>query len=330
LKFGNYLFTEVYDRHNRGSLFDDVAEQTILSEKVGFCSAVVGDHHVSHHGILEPMAVMSALASQTKKIKIGVSILILPVHNPLYIAEYLSTMDIISKGRILAGFGIGYMKQEYEAFGVDYKRRGMRFEEAFTIIRRLLTEETVTFRGKYYNLSNVFVNPRSCPPLYMNGMSDPGIIRAAKLADGWMSSSYGYDEYKRQLAVCREALKRFNRDVSKFEMFAAAEGCISKDYETARKLGESHMMKKYEAYAGWDNPILKDVPKEEITFDRLVKKFSWIIGGPDEWIRQIESFEKLGVDHIFFRFSYPGMKNRDVLDMIRLLGEKVIPYFGEK
>ncbi len=121
----------------------------------------LSEHHFLEDGYLPSLLpIAAAAAARTKRLLIGTSVLLLPFHNALRVAEDAAVVDIISGGRFMLGVGLGYRLEEFRTFGVPVKERVARLEEGLEVIRRAWTQERVTFHGRYYHLDGVTVTPK--------------------------------------------------------------------------------------------------------------------------------------------------------------------------
>ena len=145
--------------------WSDLARMATTAEALGYDSIWVGDHLIFRDGEQPPRGpweawtVMTALAAITERVEIGPLVASTSFHNPAMIAKKAATLDEVSGGRLILGLGAGWNESEYAAFGYPYDHRVSRFEEAFTIIRRLLRGEELDFRGDYYTLDDCLIVP---------------------------------------------------------------------------------------------------------------------------------------------------------------------------
>ena len=124
----------------------EVIEEAQLAEELGFDSCFFGEHHQDADGFLpSPLIVATAVAASTKRLRMGTSVILLPLHHPVHVAEDVVTLDIVSRGRIILGVGLGYQEADFRAFGIPMEHRVELFEEGVDIIRRCWTGETFSF-----------------------------------------------------------------------------------------------------------------------------------------------------------------------------------------
>ena len=136
--------------------FPEYLAMARAAEDVGFDSIWVGDHLIydlpdGPRGPWEAWTTLAAIGAVTERVEIGPLVASTSFHSPPMLAKQAATVDAISEGRLIVGLGAGWNRREYDAFGFAYDRRVSRFEEAFTIIRRLLREGEVDFHGEYYD-----------------------------------------------------------------------------------------------------------------------------------------------------------------------------------
>ena len=146
----------------------------------------------------DPLVAMSMAAARTQKLKIGMSVMVLPGRNPIVLAKELATLDRMSGGRLLPAFGLGVADpHEQQAFGVERSQRAKMFNEALAVLRACWTEESVTFHGDFYNFDNLRVEPKplqSPPEVWLGGIAESELKRVGRLADGWLPSFITPDE----------------------------------------------------------------------------------------------------------------------------------------
>ena len=139
----------------------------------------------------DPLATLNFLAGCTQKIRLGTHVLILPYRNPVVTAKMLSTLDVLSGGRVILGAGVGWMEEEFQALGLDtYAQRGAVTDEYIQLFKELWTKDEPEFQGEHYQLSGMGFMPKPVqkphPPIWIGGHTNPAIRRAAEDGDGWM------------------------------------------------------------------------------------------------------------------------------------------------
>ncbi len=172
---------------------DEVIAEAQLAEASGFDSCFFGEHHQDKDGFLpSPLIVATAVAARTQRLRVGTSVILLPLHHPVRVAEDVITLDLVSKGRVILGVGIGYQASDFGAFAVPMEDRAARFEESVEILRLCWAGEPFSFRGKHYTLEDVQILPRPFqkpgPPLWIGASVPAAARRAGRIADGFVGT----------------------------------------------------------------------------------------------------------------------------------------------
>ena len=193
MKFGIYSSIADPPRGERlDQRIDEVIAEAMLAEEVGFDSCFFGEHHQDRDGFLpSPLIVATAVAAHTRTLNVGTSVILLPLHNPVHLAEDVITLDLVSKGRIILGVGLGYQEADFRAFEVPIRQRVGRFEESVEIIRLCWNGEPFSFHGEYHQLENLHIRPspfrQPAPPLWIGASTPAGARRAGRMADGFVA-----------------------------------------------------------------------------------------------------------------------------------------------
>ncbi|MBL8127054.1 MAG: LLM class flavin-dependent oxidoreductase [Thermomicrobiales bacterium] len=212
----------------------DMKRMATTAEALGYDSIWFGDHLLYRNegdtpkGPWEAWTMMAAIAAVTERVEIGPLVACTSFHNPAMIAKKTATLDEVAQGRIILGLGAGWNEPEYAAFGYPYDHRVSRFEEAFTIIRRLLDGETVTFDGEYYQTDEVLLHPpgpRQHVPL-MVGSGSPRMLEITMpYVDSWNAWYAWFNNRPEELVPWLEkvdaACEKVGRDPATVERTAA-------------------------------------------------------------------------------------------------------------
>jgi probable F420-dependent oxidoreductase len=163
----------------------------------------------------EPFVLFGYLAGLTKKIELVTGIIILPQRQTVLVAKQAAALDVLSGGRLRFGVGIGWNPVEYEALGENFKNRGSRSEEQIQLLRKLWTQELVTFEGRWHKLSDAGINPLPVQrpiPLWFGGADDRALRRLGKLGDGWFPLLGADDKCRAAIEKIRSYAKAAGRD----------------------------------------------------------------------------------------------------------------------
>ena len=190
------------------------------AEALGFRDLWVTENTVDHVFCFDPVVVLTYAAAVTSKMRLGCSVVVLPVHNPLHVAHQWASLDYVSNGRAILGVGLG-RDHHYEQFQVPREGRVRRFREEVELIKALWTEGKVSFRGRIYELADGTMaakpvqKPR--PPIWMGVGHPDALRRTASIADGWMGSGGSSNAaFMRSVPLLREALEKKGRDPATF------------------------------------------------------------------------------------------------------------------
>jgi probable F420-dependent oxidoreductase len=170
-----------------------------------------------YRSVLDPLVTLGFLAAATTEIELAVAVVNAPFYSPALLAKQLTTVDVLSGGRLVAGLGLGWSDQEYVASSVPKEGRGRRLAEHIEVLRRLWTEDVVEHQGDFYRLLPVRQEPkpvrRPHPPLLLGGSAPPALHRAGRLADGWVSASaFTIDQVRDAVVAVRDAAEQAGRD----------------------------------------------------------------------------------------------------------------------
>jgi probable F420-dependent oxidoreductase len=170
-----------------------------------------------YRSVLDPMVALGYVAARTSSVRLGVAVINLPFVSPAVLAKQATTVDVLSRGRLDLGLGIGWMPEEFAATGASTPRRGARTEEYLAVLRTLWADEASSFDGEFYTIPAGRQDPRPVqkpgPPVLLGGMSRPAMERAGRIADGWITSSRAdLSKIPEAVAVIREAASAAGRD----------------------------------------------------------------------------------------------------------------------
>jgi probable F420-dependent oxidoreductase len=170
-----------------------------------------------YRSVLDPLVSLAHLAGRTDRIRLGVAVVNMPFLSPALLAKQLTTLDILSRGRLDVGLGVGWSKVEFAASGVPLERRGRRAEEFLRALRALWTDGVVEFDGEFYRIPPARAEPkpvqRPHPPVLLGGSAEAALRRAGRMADGWISASNAdLRHIDRPITTVRRAAEQAGRD----------------------------------------------------------------------------------------------------------------------
>jgi probable F420-dependent oxidoreductase len=194
------------------------------AEQLGYDGIWVSDHivipasDVDRFGrvFYEPLTVLAYTAACTTRIRLGTTVIILPYRNPVVTAKVLSTLDVLSGGRVTAGMGVGWTEDEFKALGVPFKERGALSDEYIAAFKALWTQEKPAFHGQYVHFENIAFEPKPVQkphiPIWIGGNSRRAIRRAVALGDGWHPTRPLVEEVRAGMAYLQDVCAHRGRD----------------------------------------------------------------------------------------------------------------------
>ncbi len=326
MKLGLYMATQWREGADLEPELDNLIAQTRAAKASGLVSLMVGQHFVSSPlQMFQAMPLLARLAAEAEGMMVGPGLLLLPLLNPVIVAEETATLDWLCGGNAVIGLGLGYRQEEFDSIGVPFKERVPRFVESVEVIRKLWRDDVVEHSGRFHKLSKVraSIKPRrpGGPPIWMAGDVEVAVKRAAKLADAWMPSPMvSLENVGRLTSLFRET--RAAAGLPPATEFPVIRECHVGS-GTGKALDEVRepLAFKYEAYASWGGAS-GFVPADRIRAD--FDKFAaarFIIGSQTEVVDQIGAYgERTGTDHLLLRVQWPGLGQKTVLQTLERLG----------
>ena len=321
MKVGLFINTQFPEGDNIAARVPELVQQVRVARQSGFSSLLF-----PHHFLTEPLQMlqitplMAYLLPEAKGMTIGGNILLLPLLNPVQVAEESATLDVLSEGNFVLGVGLGYREGEFEAFGVSLKERSARFTESIALMRQLWTGEKITHHGKFYNVTNHGIGHKPFrvggPPVWVAGLVDAAVKRAARIGDGWLiSNATTLGDTVPLMKVYRDTLASLGKTVPEFPI--ARECYVGESNATAMEECRAALEYKYDSYAAWGMVS----PTANMTFEEMARD-RFIIGDKVKVKEEIARWrEALGVNHFSMRVQWPGLPQERVLGSIRRLGE---------
>ena len=212
MKIGLLLNTQFPPGESASKRLEGLLDQVRAARDNGLHSVWMSQHYLATpFQMLQQLPVLGRLAAEAGAMHIGTNVFLLPIHNPVYVAEQVATLDVISGGRFIFGVGLGYRPEEFNAFDVEMKVRVSRFVEVLEVARRLWTEPEVTHEGRHFRLDRAVLTlkpvQRPHPPVWIAASGDPAVERAARQGDAWLINPHAsLPTLERQMALYRRTL----------------------------------------------------------------------------------------------------------------------------
>jgi alkanesulfonate monooxygenase len=283
------------------------------AEALGFESLWAWDHVIlgvePAFPILDAVGILTAIAARTTRIKLGTGILVLPLRNPTVAAKALSTLDVISGGRLILGVAAGWYAREFDAVGVPFKQRGRLFERNLRLLTRLWTEDRVTEKVDEMNLRDAVMRPRPVqrprPPVLIGGYVDAVLKRVATMGDGWLTYFYTPESYRRSWNKIVDFAREAGRDpatLSGTNQLAIYVGASRAETEAPMR----HWLQTEWDVAAWS----------ESTIEHAIR------GSVKECVEQLRAHAASGVDRIIL------IPYRYQPEQVEIIAKEIVPALG--
>lgn len=309
-----------------GTRFEQTLEQVVHAEDVGFDSVWFAEHYTPDDQWWPASLLnLAAVATRTSRIKLGSNIIIAPFYHPVWLANAGAMLDVISDGRFIAGLGLGYDPTEFDAMGVDIDDRIGRTIENIILLKKLWTQDSVTFDGKHFAVQEYGIAPKPIqeprPEIWLGVWGEYLLSQAAKRTDAWIPGAVAdkaalterneiYEEALDDEPATRPLLRDIIVEDTEHEALATA---------------KQYLHKKYSVYESRGHQFFTDYSEarfEEYAQDRI------IYGTPQQCIDEIADYEsRFGIDHLLLRFIYPEMPFDDALSRMDRIADEVLPSF---
>ena len=279
-------------------------------EEQGWDSLWFSDRIVGPAWRMDPIAGMAIIAGRTERLKFGTSVLIMSVRSPVTTARQLATIDMLAPGRLVVGVGVGQESAvEYEAMGVRKRDRGKRLDEAITIMRRLWTEDKVTYESEFIKLTDasIQVKPsRSDLPVWIGSRAEPGLRRTGYLGDGWLPTQVTPEEVASGIERINAYATEAGRSIAP-DHFGLQVSCYVVEHGTVPDyIREKYLLQRR-----------TDVTQEQIN----------LLGTPDQVMARMREYIDAGATKFVFNPAC-GMDEMD--EQLQLVAETVVQPFHQK
>jgi len=277
------------------------------AESQGWDSVWFSDRLIGPVWTIDPIVAMAITASRTRRLRFGAGVLLMSMRSPVAVARSLATIDALSGGRLIAGVGVGQESLlEYEAMGVEKRERGQRLDEAIRVMRRLWTEEKVTYQGRYLRIADTGLAPMPAQrpiPIWVGGRTEAALRRTGYLGDGWLPTQVTPEDVA--------------RGIQRIQHYAA---------EAGREVPNDHFGVNIQCYVVESGPVpmeriaphlllrRQDVPPEQVA----------LLGTPDQVAARIRDFVDAGATKFVFG---PACGPDEVLTQMELQAESVVKVF---
>ncbi len=241
-----------------------------------------GDLPPEHRLVLDPLAVLGMASAVTEHMRLGTNVLVAPWYPPILLARSLTTLDRLSRGRLVVGFGLGWSEDEYEAAGVPMRELGTRLDEILDVLEGIWADEVVAHDGRFTRIAPSTVEPkpvqRPRPLLHLAAFTPRGLDRIARRADGWLPVGLPHDVLSMMWSDLRDRAAAYGRDPDALELIVRA-----------------NVRRTDRPIEGSDRPVF--------------------CGSTDQIAADIEASERLGADEVVLDLHYSTSSGAELLEM---------------
>ena len=366
MKFGLFYQIQVpkpWGPETEAQRFWEALEQISYAEEKGFDSVWFSEHHFrpvwSHNS--SPDLTLAAVSQRTTRIRLGIGVVLAPIHHPLHTAARMATLDILSKGRVDVGIGRTGYPYQLTPYGSDLEdTRGM-WEEFAQVLPRAWTEEVTSYQGEYFQIPPREVLPKPLqkphPPLWSACASESTTIRAGELGLGALvGSEGGLEKVRTTIELYRKTLDRAepaagmingqtalmtagycheDREMAATRGVELAQWYMDQQRERARLVWRgvdpATVPPDYQGYYERDMKLASGPhPGDSRAEDAIEQGRSFWVGTPDQCIQFVEDYEAMGIEQVFSLSAIGPASHEEVMNTIRTIGDYVIPHFRAK
>lgn len=313
---------------------EKLLEVGLAAERLGYHSVWGNDHlHTQNYvweewqavpNYYEPLISLAALASRTTRLKLGTSVIVMPMREPTLLAKQAATLDQLSGGRLLLGIGVGAYREEFEAVRPDAPKktnRGEMVDEGIRAIQALFTQETASFHGKHFHYEGVKMAPKPLQkplPIYSGGNSDAGAVRAGRYSQGWLPAVLPVDVLRLKVALLKEAAQAAGRSSDGIDIAPQMSVSLGKTKEEALKRFRDSQV--YQHMLSLKRSTLKDLDLTQVERMNL-------IGTPSQIAEQVEGYRAAGVTHCC-ALIFPASTIEETIDQMAWFARDVMSRFS--
>ena len=306
-----------------GQLYREILEQIERADQLGYESFWIAEHHFHEYGAVpRPAILLGAAAQRTSRIGLGSAVVVLPFDHPLRTAEDFAMVDTLSEGRLMLGVGSGYLKHEFEGFGVQPEEKRSRFDEGLTVLLNAWSGKRFSFAGETCNVEelqlNILPQQQPHPPLWVAILSNGAAYHVGRRGLPIMMIPYAttesFDELAETTAEFRRGWKESGKDPAEATVRFGLHVHCAETTEKARA----------EAREAMERYVRTRLYAKQRTFDLLIEKDLVAFGDPDEIGRVMNRYEEAGMTHMMAINNFGGMPHEKVMRSMKLIGDRLL------
>jgi natural product biosynthesis luciferase-like monooxygenase protein len=334
------------DRHgSEGDYLRKAMDRLASAEALGFDAIWINEHHFHPHGGLFSSlpVILSALAQRTSRVRLGTSVMVLPLHSPIEVAEQLALVDLLSGGRLDVGVGRGVVKYDYDVMGVPFAEGQARTIEALTVLLKAWSTRPFSHEGQFFHFTDVAIWPlpqqQPHPPIWFSATRTPeSFATAGRLGLNLLTLAHlnPMADLAERVRLYRQSLVEAGHDPTQFRVGSHFHVLVTEHPAEARRLGqealERHLQRGVDSQAqAKDAPIRPEyralvASGHRVDIDTFIETGRVLIGTPDECValaRRIR--DEVGLDSLNCTFSWGGLDDRTVERSLHLFASEVMP-----
>ena len=320
-------------------MYQEVVDHAARAEDLGYDSFWLTEHHFWYDGYCPSiLPVLAAIARRTSRIRIGTGCLLLALHDPLRDAEDAAFVDVLSNGRLILGLAPGYRPEEFAGLGPDHKTKGSRLYESIEVLKKAFSQERFSHHGKFFHYDDVCLVPKSLqqphPPIWIGAGWSP--VQARNIGRRglayWAGPALDLESVHKLTVEYAQAARAAGVPERQIRLAVFRDVCIAETREEARHIMEQDLLPMYEEQYVSYGYILdesggrrRDLIREHPLFKQILRSF--IVGTPDQIIRDIERYRAIGVEFFMPRIVLISQNRERTLRQMELFAREVIPHF---
>jgi alkanesulfonate monooxygenase SsuD/methylene tetrahydromethanopterin reductase-like flavin-dependent oxidoreductase (luciferase family) len=313
-------------------IIDEAIEVVRAASGMGYAWVSMGQHWLSHPTVWpQPYPLVARLAPETGTMRIKTSVLLLPLLNPVEVAENVATLDHITHGRLLLGVAIGYREKELETVGLGRKDRAPKLEESILLMKRLWAGEEVTFEGKYAKVTKGRMGftpyQKPHPPIEVGAQSEAATKRAARITDGvFFGPQVSWQDVGRLAGVYRQARQETGQ--AELGILGASRSLmVGKSKEDAAETARQYLEKTFNMYRTWEMQESSMVPLQ-LGFDRPLDDWT-VHGSPQDCVETLlRARDEIGLNRVGVTIYSLPRSPQARIEYLQMIAEEIVRKVG--
>ena len=346
MKFGLFSHVPWPEELAPSQVVDNITEEFVVGEELGFDSGWLAEHHFSRYGLgSASLMLLANIAARTKKLRLGTAVIIPPLHHPVRLAEDTATLDLLSGGRLDAGFGRGTAGYEYTGYSIDSNESQLRFQESIQILEGLWTTPDFTFEGQHFQVKNANLVPppvqKPHPPMYIAATRtrETQDFAAASGHSGIigvvLDTTDGLDLCYQLVEGAKHSGKKMDiGGIPFFRYFYVAETEDQARRDSEAALNWTMDVNQWRRTYQRGSEVYDSLEDFRRTRTELPPSYEYLfqhrafIGNPDQIVAKIRPLQDAGIGYFGCNFSFGGMPQDKVLKSMELFAREVMPAFA--